>query len=387
VNGTTVTAIPTTAGGTVTISTPVAVGNSTPVSVQVTGVTNPTEGTYANTAFGVSTGADTTTSNSSPVQAFSVGSVNTTTSLGLSLTSVAYGSETSEIFTVSVTGLSGDGYPEGTVAVYNSSTELCSATLVPITSDSASATCALTAFELVTGAYDDVFATYAPGVPSSSNTSYTYTTSNSSPVQAFSVGSVNTTRTSVSESPTSVTYGHESASVFSVTVTTHYGEAVPNGEKVTVHVGPVTCTVVLKGGKGTCTIANTALPVGSYAASATYGGDATLRGSSGSGASKLTVSKDTTRISVSESPKRVTYGNESASVFFVTVTTHFGEAVPNGEKVSVSVGSVTRTVVLKGGKGTCTIANTDLQVGLYPVSATYGGDANLSGSSLSELTV
>ena len=101
--------------------------------------------------------------------------------------------------------------------------------------------------------------------------------------------SKDTTRISVSESPTSVADGHESTSVFSVTVTTQYGEAVPNGEKVSVHVGPVTCTVVLKGGKGTCTIANSALKAGSYPVSATYGGDANLSGSSGSSTTKLTV--------------------------------------------------------------------------------------------------
>jgi hypothetical protein len=48
--------------------------------------------------------------------------------------------------------------------------------------------------------------------------------------------------------------------------------------------------VALKGGKGTCTIANTALPVGSYLVLATYGGDANLSGSSGSSAFKLIVS-------------------------------------------------------------------------------------------------
>jgi len=53
--------------------------------------------------------------------------------------------------------------------------------------------------------------------------------------------------------------------------------------------------VVLKGGKGTCTIANTALAVGSYPVSATFGGDANLRSSSGPSATKLTVSKDTAR--------------------------------------------------------------------------------------------
>jgi hypothetical protein len=198
------------------------------------------------------------------------------------------------------------------------------------------------------------------------------------------------TSTTVSESPTSVTYGHESASVFSVTVTTHYGEAVPNGETVTVTVGSVTCKVALKSGKGTCTIADTALAVGTYPVSATYGGDASLNGSSGSSLSKLIVSKDTTSTTVSESPTSVTYGHESASVFSVTVTTHYGEAVPNGETVTVTVGSVTCKVALNSGKGTCTIADTALAVGTYPVSATYGGDASLngsSGSSVSKLTV
>ena len=386
VNSTTVTAIPSTAAGTVTIATPVALGNSTAVSVQITGVTNPAASSYPNTSFSASTTAD-AAANPASGQAFSVGSMNTTTGLGLSSVSVAYGSETSEIFTVTVTGLSGEGYPEGTVAVYNSSTELCSAVLYTNGSYSAVATCSLTAYELAAGAYSDVFATYIPGIPSSSNSSYTYGTSSSSPVQAFSVGSVSTTDTTVSESPTKVTYGHESASVISVTVTTYDGGAAPNGEKVIVHVGAITCTAALKGGRGACRVAKTALPVGSYPVSATYGGDANLRGSSGSSVSRLTVSKDATRTSVSESPANVTYGHESASLISVAVTTRYGEAVPNGETVTVYVGNVTCTAALKDDRGNCRIATTALQVGSYPVLATYGGDANLSGSSVSELTV
>ncbi|MGD0287689.1 MAG: Ig-like domain repeat protein [Acidimicrobiales bacterium] len=386
VNSTTVTAIPSTAAGTVTIATPVALGNSTAVSVQITGVTNPAASSYPNTSFSASTTADAAADPASG-QTFSVGSMNTTIGLGLSSVSVAYGSETSEIFTVTVTGLSGEGYPEGTVAVYNSSTELCSAVLYTNGSYSAVATCSLTAYELAAGAYSDVFATYIPGIPSSSNSSYTYGTSSSSPVQAFSVGSVSTTGTTVSESPTKVTYGHESASVISVTVTTHDGGAAPNGEKVIVHVGAITCTAALKGGKGACRVAKTALPVGSYPVSAAYGGDANLRGSSGSSVSRLTVSKDTTRTSVSESPANVTYGHESASLISVAVTTRYGEAVPNGETVTVYVGNVTCTAALKDDRGNCRIATTALQVGSYPVLATYGGDANLSGSSVSELTV
>ena len=384
VNSTAVTAIPSTAAGTVTIATPVALGDSTVVSVHITGVTNPAASSYPSTSFSASTTAD-AAANPTSGQTFSVG-MTTTTGLGLSSASLAYGSETSEIFTVTVTGLSGEGYPEGTVAVYNSSTELCSAILYANGSYSAVATCALTAYELVAGAYDDVFATYVPGVPSSSNASYTYGTS-SSTLQALSVGSVSTTRTTVSESPTKVTYGHESASVISVTVTTNDGGAVPNGEKVTVHVGAIACTAALKGGQGTCRVAKTALPVGSYPVSATYGGDANLSGSSGSSASRLTVSKDTTRTSVSESPANVTYGHESASFISIAVTARYGEAVPNGETVTVYVGPVTCTAILKGGTGLCRITTTALPVGSYPVLAAYGGDANLSGSTVSELTV
>ncbi len=209
-----------------------------------------------------------------------------------------------------------------------------------------------------------------------------------SPCEPFSVAK-DTTTTTVSESKTSVTYGNESVAVFSVTVTTKHGEAVPNGETVSVDVGNATCTATLTAGKGTCAIAETALPVGSYSVSATYGGDANLAGSSVTCGGKLTVSKDTTAATVSVAPTSVTYGNESAALFSVTVTTHYGEAVPNGDTVTVDVGSATCTATLTAGKGTCAIAETALPVGSYSassVSATYGGDANLSRSSASGAT-
>jgi hypothetical protein len=124
--------------------------------------------------------------------------------------------------------------------------------------------------------------------------------------------------------------------------------------------------------------------------SATYVGDANLSGSSGPAVSKLTVSKDVTLTAVSESPTTVTYGNESASVFSVVITTHYGEVVPSTETATVHVGSANCTAPLTGGKGVCTIGNTALAVGTYSVTANYGGDANLDssgGSSTSKLTV
>jgi len=82
--------------------------------------------------------------------------------------------------------------------------------------------------------------------------------------------------------------------------------------------------------------------------SATYGGDANLNGTSGTSASKLTVNKDASLTSASESPTIVTYGDESASVFSAAITTHYAETVPNAETVTVYVGSAKCTVSLSG---------------------------------------
>ncbi len=216
--------------------------------------------------------------------------IGTTTIMAESVSSATYGAETSETFTVTVTGQSGDGYPEGIVSIENSSTELCSHALAELASDEASASCSLGGTELAVGHYTDVFATFTPGSTSSSDESYSYSASSSSPVRSFRV-TKDTTTTTVSVSPTNVAHGDESAALFTVTVTAGHGQAVPNGETVTVKVGTATCTVTLEGGHGTCRIANSALGVGTYAVSATYGGDKHFTGSSAASVHRLTVSR------------------------------------------------------------------------------------------------
>jgi hypothetical protein len=214
----------------------------------------------------------------------------TTTGLSLSKTSLTYGAETSETFTVTVTGQSGDGYPEGTVTIYSSSTQLCSHTLVEKTTDSSTASCSLSASEIPAGTYSDVFATYTPSTISSSNSKYAYTAATSASAARLTV-SKDTTTTKISEAPTTVSFGSESTVLFTASVTTHNGETLPNGEKVTVSVGSATCTISLNAGTGACTIAKGALPTGSYPVSATYAGDANLGSSNGTSATKLTVKK------------------------------------------------------------------------------------------------
>jgi hypothetical protein len=60
--------------------------------------------------------------------------------------------------------------------------------------------------------------------------------------------------------------------------------------------------------------------------------------------------------------------------------------VPNGERVVVDVGRSNCVVTLVAGAGTCSIANNALGNGVFAISAIYGGDGNLSGSSASSVT-
>ena len=323
------------------------------------------------------------TSSSTPVQAFSIGSVNTTTGLGLSLTSVAYGAETSEIFTVSVTGLSGDGYPEGTVAVYNSTTKLCGATLIPLSSYSSSATCSLTAFELAGGPYDDVFATYSPGSPSSSNASYTYSTSTSTPVQAFSIGSVNTTATTTTSlklSAAQVTYGHEQVEQLTVTVSPQYPGTTPTG---TVTISGANCQVTLSSGKGSCTLPAAYFTAGNHQMVATYNGSSNFRRSA-SAKMTITITTATTTTSLKLSAAQVTYGHEQVEQLTVTVSPQYPGTTPTG---TVTISGANCQVKLSSGEGSCTLPAAYFTAGNHQMVATYNGSSNFRRSASARMTI
>ena len=73
---------------------------------------------------------------------------------------------------------------------------------------------------------------------------------------------------------------------------------------------------------------------------ATYPGDVDLSASAmATAATGLTVNKDTSSITVSESPTSVVYGAEATSVFTVNVNPAYGENLPGVENVTVNVGS------------------------------------------------
>ncbi len=161
-------------------------------------------GTYSN-VVAVFTPATSSSSNSgftysgstsSPAQSFSVNPASeaTTTSLNAVTSPITYGSETTETFTGTVTGQSGDGYPQGTLSVQSGATVLCSETLPAGTTDVASFSCSPTSGTLLAASTTPypVTATFTPATTSSSNTNFTYTGSTSTPAQNLTVNSPTT---------------------------------------------------------------------------------------------------------------------------------------------------------------------------------------------------
>ena len=318
----------------------------------------------------------------SPQYSFNVIADTTTATVSETPTSVVYSHESTAVFTVTVVTGNHEILPTTDNVTLNVGSTSCIAAVAP-SGTGGTGTCSIsnTALPASTTAYA-VTAAY-PGdtqlqVSALATAATGLTVTNDA------------TTTTVSETPTSVTYGHESSSIFTVNVVTGNHELLPSTDNVTVNVGTASCVAAVApagtGGIGTCSIANSALPASTtaYAVTATYPGDIDLSASTPATApTGLTVTKDTTAVVVSESPTSVSYGNEGASVFTVDVNPSHGENLPAVENVTVNVGATSCVAAVAVTTiGTCSIANSALPASTtaYIVTATYSGDTDLSGS-------
>jgi hypothetical protein len=211
--------------------------------------------------------------------------ISTTTGLSIWPPIVPYGFESVETFVVTVTGTKGIP-PSGVVRIKLGSTTLCSTSnFSALPSGSIIATCTLSNLQLPVGSYS-VTAVY------SGTSHYAGSTSGAKGLRVTK----DWTSVNLSVSTTSVNFGDETSVTFTATVSTGNGVPVPNGETITVHVGPAICTAVLHSGMGTCTISNGALPPGKYPISTTYGGDVNLSGDSKSFSTSLVVKHSSSHV-------------------------------------------------------------------------------------------
>ena len=140
----------------------------------------------------------------------------------------------------------------------------------------------------------------------------------------------------------------------------------------------------------TCTESAVSMSIGSHGITVSFAGDMTY--AAGSGSMTQTVNQaPTNTVITSPSPgSPVPYGNESQNSFNVTVSAPgVSDFSPSGNVAFYDgvpgPGTYLCTAFLGGNgsgqsSGNCYINNAQLNAGLYPLTATYGGDINFSGS-------
>jgi hypothetical protein len=195
--------------------------------------------------------------------------IPTSTSISLSATKVTYGHEQSEHVSVTVT--SQHGVPGGAVTVKSGAVTACTITLA-----SGKGGCTLAAAKLP-GGTQHLTASYGGSAAFAGSVSAAKT---------LTVAKA-TSKTALSLSAGTVTFGHEQSEHLSVAVTPQFSGA-PGG-KVSVKTGATTvCTITLASGKGKCTLTARKLSRGKHTLVAAYPGNGNFT-SSASAKKVLTV--------------------------------------------------------------------------------------------------
>src|SRR5437016_14236730 len=187
-------------------------------------------------------------------------------------------------------------------------------------------------------------------------------------------------------STTTTVVSSANPSVFSQSVT--FTATVTGSTKVATLTGTVTFldgTTTLGTGTvsgGIATFATSTLAVGSHSITASYGGDTNFTGST-SAVLTQTVNKASTTTTVASSANPSVFGQS------VTFTATVAPVAPGAGSPSGTVTFLDGTTTLGTGTlsaGTATFTTSTLAVGSHPITASYGGDANFSGSSSAVLT-
>jgi hypothetical protein len=291
--------------------------------------------------------ANFTGSTSSPL-AQVVAKAATTTALVSSLNPSGSG----KVVTFTATVTSPAGTPTGTVKFLNGATVQAIATLK-------SGTAKYPTTKLPPGS-NSITAAYTGDSNNGSSTSAVLT--------QFVLAVTTTTLTS---SPNPSVY--DQTVTFTVTLTSSIG-APPDGETVTFEQGTnVLGTGVLSG--GTATFSTSALPVGTKAIKAIYGGDAIFISSTSAALSQV-IGKEASTTTLTSSPNPSTFGQ--SVTFTAVVAPRFG-GTPTGTVVFKDGGKTLGSVSLSGGSASYTISN--LARGAHSITATYNGSTSFIGSS------
>ena len=159
------------------------------------------------------------------------------------------------------------------------------------------------------------------------------------------------------------------------------GSPTPSGQ-VSVSDGTQNCEATLSGSNGTATgtCSITEQAVGSYSLTASYPGDANFVSSVTSAPTSLSVGQAASATALQLSAAKMIYGDEGAIQLSVTVSPEYTGLIPIGTVTVTQSTTTLCTLMLSGGRGSCTLSATELPAGTYGLVATYGGNTNFKGS-------
>ena len=295
---------------------------------------------------------------------------STTTTITSSLNPSDFGQRVT--FTVGIT--SGTASLNGTVTITDTfngaQTTLVSG--LAVVSSGTSATATYSTSTLPVGQHS-IVAAY--GNDTNGHSSSTSIDNGASPLPQI-VNEVTTTTLTSSGSPSTL-----GASVtFTATVAISGGGGVtPDGTVTFMNGTTVLGTPQALPANGIVTYATAALPLGNNPITAVYSGDATIE-VLGSTSAVVTQEVQTTSISaVTSTPNPSDFGQQvtfTATVSPGTTTT----VAPTGTVTFLDNGASIGTGTLSGNPATATFQTSSLAVGTHPITVSYAGDANFSGS-------
>ncbi|AQA11797.1 beta strand repeat-containing protein [Streptomyces malaysiensis] len=152
----------------------------------------------------------------------------------------------------------------------------------------------------------------------------------------------------------------------------------PTGTVTFTVAGGPTLTGTLNASGQAC-VTTSAVPVGTHAVTATYGGDTGVAGSSASGSVTVGQAASTTALTIT--PASPVCGQPVTLCAQVT-TTPPGTCTPTGTVTFTIAGGPTLTGTLNASGQAC-VTTSAIPVGTHAVTATYGGDTGVAGSSAS----
>ena len=195
-------------------------------------------------------------------------------------------------------------------------------------------------------------------------------------VATFTGNNLQATTTTLKSTPNPASYGQ--SVTLTATVKPTSGSGTPTGTVTFYNAGTALGTGTLSSGVGK--LSTTALPAGTDSITATYGGDNTYSGSTSSALSQA-VNQESTTTALACSPSTANYGQSVTCT--ATITPQYGGTV-TGTVTFFNGTSQIGTGTVSG--DTAALAISTLPVGSDSITATYGGDANNTGSTSSAFT-